>query len=345
MAYFNPKTIAIFFVITGLFLAQYSVLDAQFSDDIDIELSPSQSELAVGDRVTLTLRVRHPVGYQVIVPKLPQTWEHFDVFSQSPLTTVQNDDGSETTSQEIVVTLFDLGTFQTPLQTLSLRDTDNQVIERVIPQLSLTVVPTLPEDDRSLRDIKPQAVIELPIPWLTVLGLLAISLLLFILAWWLYRRLLKQPREEEEEFVPPPFVDTRPAYQVAFEELARIEQLDLPGQGRLKEYYSSVSDCLRIYLGGMYQIHAIDLTTAETKKAMQSSILDPAYRTQFLHLFSESDLVKFARFLPTREDSYHLISRARSLVDETKVLERVADPEPELETVSANPEQTTSEAL
>jgi len=335
------------FILTLFFLMTHFVfpgfpLQAQFSGDIDITFTAAQEELTVGDPVELTLSVTHPAGYQVVVPQLPQLWGDYEVRSQGDLVTVANDDGTETTSQAIMVTLFALGTYQTPSLTLSLRDNDGQLLERVVPQLSLTVTPVLDPEDNTLRDIKPQAALSTVLPWLSIIGSLVLALVLALLGWWLYKRLKSRLAAASDPLITPRFIDPRPAYQIANEELDRIERMDLPGQGRFKEYYSLVTDCLRYYLEGTYAVPAIDLTTAETRRALQQTQLNAEHVKQFITLFSEGDLVKFARFVPLTEDAYRITGWARQLVDETKIIE-VAEPEdgavePDLETEPITPE-------
>jgi hypothetical protein len=100
--------------------------------------------------------------------------------------------------------------------------------------------------------------------------------------------------------------------------LTRIERLDLPGQGRFKEYYSLVADCLRRYLEGMYQLPAMDLTTTEIRWGLRHAPILPAHARQFVTLFNVSDLVKFARLIPKMEEVEQLIPQARALIDLTK---------------------------
>jgi hypothetical protein len=330
-------------IILGAVLA--APLKAQFSDDIDITFTPAQEELTVGDLVELTLSVTHPEGYTVVFPPLPEVWDEYEVRVQNEPETVSNGDGSETTSQVIVVTLFAPGIHQTPGIHLTLRDNENQVIERVAPQLSLNVIPVLSPDDSALRDIKPQAELGLVLPLLWIgAGILA-AILSLVIIWWAIAWLRKKLAREPEIFVPAPVIDTRPAYIIAYEELDRIERLDLPGQGRFKEYYSLVTDCLRVYLGGMYSIPAIDLTTTETRQALNQSILAGDHAQEFVALFSEGDLVKFARFVPPRAEAQKAIGRARGLVDLTKIIEQPDDEEDEDSASPIEAEMVTQEAM
>ena len=83
-------------------------LDAKWvnPNNVHVTLTADRDELNVGDPVQLTLEVIHPADFQVIIPKLGQTWGNFEVRGQSPATTTPNEDGTATTRATIEVTLF-----------------------------------------------------------------------------------------------------------------------------------------------------------------------------------------------------------------------------------------------
>jgi hypothetical protein len=285
-------------------------LPAQAAEGIKATLTASQTELTVGDSVQLTLAVIHPAGSQVIFPKLDQPWGQFEVQNQAPVTTVANPDGSQTTTQIITVTLFDLGSFETPALPLTISAGQGQVIEETAPSVSLTVTPTRTQDDTALKDIRPQADMKAPSQW----PLLAAALLAVLAVagggWWLYRRWRGQPLFGAAA--------NRPAYQVAFTELARIAALRLPDQGQFKEHYTLVTDCLRTYLEQQFNLHVFERTTFELKTILRGSVLSPDQTRQCLDLFADSDLVKFAKITPELDEAYVLLERTHHLVEITR---------------------------
>jgi hypothetical protein len=285
-------------------------LPAQAAEGVKATLTASQTELTVGDPVQLTLTVTRPAGSQVIFPKLDQQWGQFEVQNQAPVTTVTNPDGSQTSTQIITVTLFDLGSFETPALPLTISTGQGQVTEETDPSVSLTVTPTRAQDNTALKDIRPQAGMKVATPWpllaAVVLALLAVA----GGGWWLYRRWRGQPLFGA--------VANRPAYQVAFTELARIAALRLPDQGRFKEHYTLVTDCLRTYLEQQFNLHVFERTTFELKTILRGSVLSPDQTRQFLELFSDSDLVKFAKVTPELDEAHILIDRTRHLVEITR---------------------------
>ena len=229
------------FLLASLMMAlvlMAMTLPVRAADSIQVTLTANQSELTVGDPVELTLEVKHPAGYQVIVPQLEANWGPFEVQGQSQTTTVANDDGTETTYQTITVTLFDLGAFETPALPLTISDGNGAVLEESTPPVALRVVPPLAEDDSALKDIRPQVGMKVPsvLPW--VIGGLLLAAVLAGGGWWLYRRW-------RGESLFAPVIDNRPPYQVAYDELDRIRGLRLPEKGRFKQHYTLVTDCLR----------------------------------------------------------------------------------------------------
>jgi len=300
----------------ALVLAAFS-LPAQAADGVQVTLTANRSELTVGDPVELTLEVKHPAGYQVIIPQLEGNWGPFEVQGQSQATTVANDDGTETTTQTITVTLFDLGAFETPGLPLTIRDGSGAVVEEMSPAVALTVIPTLAEDDSTLKDIRPQVGMKVPsvLPWILGGGFLIAVLVGGGL--WLYRRW-------RGESLFAPVIDNRLPYQVAFDELDRIDSLRLPEKGRSKKHYTLVTDCLRTYIEKQFQVHAFDRTTTELKVSLRTSSMMPDHARRFIDLFMESDLVKFAKLTPEVADAYQLTDQARILVNLTRPA-----PEPE----------------
>ena len=294
--------IAVLFVIA---------LPAHAAGGVDVTLSPDRNELTVGDPALLALEVTHPAGYQVIIPKLEQVWGDFEVRSQSQATTTANDDGTETTRQTIEVTLFNLGEFETPELPLTISDGAWQVFKEVAPSVSLAVAPTLAEEDNDLRDIKPQAGLDVPAAWPWIAGGLLLAVVAAIAGWWAYRRWQGKP------FLAP-IVDNRPPWQVAYDELARIEGLGLLDQRRFKEYYTLITGCLRTYLESQFDLNVFERTTTELKAVFRRSDIAPEHARRFLNLFSESDLVKFAKFTPDLRAAHQLAGEARELVTLTR---------------------------
>lgn len=306
----NRKIIGRSLALMILLILMMAAGPAWAVNGVEVRLTPDRNELAVGDPVQLVLEVTHPVGTQVIIPALDPLWGNLEVRSQSPATTETNDDGTETTRQTIEVTLFDLGEFETPPWSLTLSDGAGQVFEEAVPPVTLNVLPTLDAEDHELRDIKPQAGLPVPAAWPWIAGGTLLVVALAVAGWWAYRRWRGEP------FLAPA-IDNRPPWQVAYDELDRIEGLGLLERRYFKEYYTLVTDCLRVYLEQQFDLKVFDRTTSELRILFRASELAPEHSRRFLDLFTESDLVKFARFTPDLETAQGLLGKARELVQLT----------------------------
>lgn len=272
--------------------------------DVTAVLAAPTGAFTVGDPVELTLRVTHPAGTQVILPRLEQTWGDFEVREQQPAQTTANGDGTLTTEQTIVATLFAPGDFTTPQLALTVSDAAGQLSQAVAAPAALSIASVLAEGDSELRDIKPQAALEIPaaIPYPALLagvGAVALALLGFVL----WRRWASRKP-----------VDNRTPDQVAYDELARIGALQLPAAGRFSEHYALTADCVRNYLERQFGIAACDRTTLEITAALRTATIAPAQAQSLVTMLAECDLVKFARLAPGSAAAADLLEEARHFV-------------------------------
>lgn len=308
------------FTLFALLLCLVPPAAAQTPADANAEFflkAPQDQPLTVGDRVTLRLEVTHPADSQVTLPQVPEQWGPFEVVEQTPPEAVENDNGTTTSGKDIVVTLFEPGEYQTPplVVTHSMADGSQEELGAPVVQLTITSILT---DDTELRDLKPQAELPLPPIWPWVVATILLSIfvlgLLAGVALWLYDR---RRRRASFELAPVPFVDSRPPEVIALTELDRIEGLNLPARNEIKEHYSLVDICLRRYIEGRYQIPALEQTSAELRTAFRKSGTLAEDAAEFMDIFSESDLVKFARYVPHVDNVNNLVNRARHIVHVT----------------------------
>ena len=118
---------------------------------IRTSFTADRAELTVGDIVTLTLEVTHSADQAVVLPRLGAEWGAFEVRSQTPAQTVSNGDGTETTQQDLRVTIFAPGTFETPDLPMSVRGPDGTVAQVLPPAVLLTVRSVLSGSDEQLK--------------------------------------------------------------------------------------------------------------------------------------------------------------------------------------------------
>ncbi|MDH4136113.1 MAG: BatD family protein [Anaerolineae bacterium] len=292
---------------------------AQGGSEVIVSAEVNRETITVGDRLVYTVRAEHDKSLVVDFPQLGSAWGDFEVLSQRPLRPGTSQ-GRVITGKEYVITAFTVGEHTTPPLRVSYLDSQGRTQEVETDPIRITVTSVLSGTEGvtstlDIRDLKPQA--ELPrdwslLPWAGLAGLAA-ALALPSLLWFLTRR-----RKRAGAAAPTAVVDLRPPEQIAYEELERIAGLKLIEQSRFKEYYTLTADCLRRYAEGIYGVPAMDRTTEEFHAALWRARVDGQQVRLLKDFLAESDLVKFAKYVPPVEEAREALPRARYIVDVTK---------------------------
>ena len=181
-----------------------------------------------------------------------------------------------------------------------------------------------PDEAGDIRDIKPPMTppkdYRLLIK-LVVFGLLVLAAIFFVLY---YIKRMHEGKSLIPTRTPPP----RPAHEMAFAELEKLKKSDLLANGKIKQYYTVVSDIVRQYIEGRYFIPAMEMTTTQLFSALHEQSLDEKYIDMISAILMKSDLVKFAKFIPSADEHQQIWQLSFDFVDETKLVF-----EPETETV------------
>ncbi len=315
-----------FLFLASLLLTSYSLLPApafaQSSDVIALWESdiPPDTGWTVGDPLVLRLRVIAPEGVPVTLPALPEAWGDFEVLTQtveSPVT----QDGKTTYLLAATVALWAPGNHETPATTVKYQDAAGEHEAAATP-LAVSIASVLagvtPNANGEIekRDLKPQATLPHPPLWPWLSGGALLVWALYFAGRWLWARLPQRRRAPESPEVE--FVDPRPPEEIAYATLDQIAALDLPARGEFKEHYTRVTDCLRLYVEGIYDVNALDCTTHELVAALRAVTLKGEPLTALRELLEEADLVKFAKFAPSVAPARDAVIRARAFVDDTR---------------------------
>ena len=297
-----------------------SVAQEVSSSGISTDLSSDHAEVTVGDIVTLSLVVSHPVTLTVVIPRFEREWGPFEVKDQTTVQTVSETDRTRTIAKQVQVTLFAPGDFQTPDLPISVRYPDGRVEEIYPNPLRLAVNSVLSGSDDQLKDLRPPADLSWSFwrqPYAIALSVVVPLSLLAISGYFLYRR--SRPRIKISQ-TP---VETRTPREIAVHELQRIGRLDLPASSNIKEHYTLVSAALRAYLGATFlkaedRLAVSEMSTEEIGAAIEKLSLEHGSIRSVLELLREADLVKFATYAPPVSRAYEATAQALSFVEETE---------------------------
>jgi hypothetical protein len=161
---------------------------------------------------------------------------------------------------------------------------------------------------QQLRDIKgPRSLSEFYIVLYALCALVLCALAVALWAWW--RRRKRKPQLKP----------ARPAHEIAFEQLQQLKSKDLIRQGKIKEYYTEISDIIRHYLENRFQLKAPEMTSEEFLQYVRDNAALTAGHKQLLKDFLLCcDLVKFAKHEPVQQDADNAFMFAQKFVEETR---------------------------
>jgi len=102
--------------------------------------------------------------------------------------------------------------------------------------------------------------------------------------------------------------------EISLKELELIVGAGLLERGLWKEYYSRISDVLRRFIELRKGITAMEMTTFEILKALRKSFRENSLLSLLQEVLEESDLVKFAKYIPADSQAREALNNARSLI-------------------------------
>lgn len=121
-----------------------------------------------------------------------------------------------------------------------------------------------------------------------------------------------------------------PADILALNSLEELRLKRLVENGRLKEFYSEISEILRQYLYNRFEINAMEMTTDQILRECEKvKDIDNDSYLLLEYILKNSDLVKFAKFSPESYISDKSMKNANEFVNQTKLIVQVKEKEEE----------------
>ncbi|MHC9539962.1 MAG: hypothetical protein AB9903_10620 [Vulcanimicrobiota bacterium] len=307
--------------------------DAAPSPEVTASLSLDKTKATVGDIITATLEIKGPSALTVKIPEPSVFLGDLELRNaKKPL--MQEREGKKSIICQFEITPFTTGkkeigplTVRYSLSGKSPVPEEGSSEEVKSNKVSLEVTSVLPKDGKNLdiKDIKPPMEVKYPLSYF-IIGALAI-LLAALLIYLLVRYLLKRRQRMKEDRLSAP----KTPEELAMEKLKNLRESTLLSQGKVKEFYSILSDVLREYLENRHSINAPDKTTTELYRELRESNGLAPLSAEIKSLMAQSDMVKFARAIPPEariDEDYKEAERLfRALVPEDfrEIMEKIYD--------------------
>ena len=297
----------------------------------------SADTVMIGDRVTLTVEVEQDMMQHIIFPSFDFKAAE-DTEQQEPSIEVIRDFAPDTILKEgrrvrlrkrYEMAVYDEGIYR--MGKAQVLYVDKNIVDTLFADREEQVVVKTFQIDSTMttvRDLKPQKTLKLRFAEFGgYLGIsLAAALLLACLIYLLVRYLHKRGKRISDLFKPAPPV---PAHIVAIAALEKLRDEKLWQNNKHKLYYSGLSDILRTYLAGRFEVGAMEMTTDEIADALRTIEVEEKQKVDLLSVLRDADLVKFAKATPEANDNELAFDKAFYFVENTKPVEVVAEEEDE----------------
>jgi len=308
------------------FVTLYLLLFASSSfAQVEAFANMDTNQIRIGEQTKIELYVKYNVNQKKLNIQWPVVGDtlrkEIDVVSVSKIdTTIPDKNKPEEIQQHqtITVTSADSGFWAiAPFIFIVNNDTAKPVKTDAL----LLAVYTIPVDtaEKTIKDIK--APFDEPSDWHEYLPYIygaAIALvILIIVIFILIKTLKKQPVLVEP---PKPKV---PAHIIALGTLEDIRNKKLWQEGKFKEYHTMISDTLRAYIEGRYGVSAMELTSDEIFKIMNSQVIDSVSKDKLKQVLTLADYVKFAKVIPIDVENEMSLQSAFDFVNGTKREEEI----------------------
>lgn len=268
---------------------------------------PKQATL--GEEIFLFLRVSSPEGFEVDSPGRETNLFPFELKKIERLAPEVRE-GRIVETYKLTLTVFELGEVAVPAVPVDFSGRRGSGRIMSLP-VKIRVVPVAAHPDKSdaLRPIKGPVSLELPGIRQVLCGILA-AILSVVLAVRIIRRRLRKRAGDLEGLKPP--------HERAMIELERLRRKDFLREGKVKEFYSELTDILRRYFSRVYGVETLELTTAEIMGALREKGISKTAMDKTGVIFGNADLVKFAKLIPERSLGEDLEKELVQVVELTK---------------------------
>ncbi len=301
------KCIFVFLAFAGYACAQ---------GGISVESAVDRSTVLIGDVIVYTISIQHDPDVKVRKPGFAENLDMFEVRDFAELES-EKIDGKIIEKLQYELSTFFVGEYDIPeLEIKYVVEPDSAYQSIKTEPIRITVKSLNPDEAGDIRDIKPPITPPRAYKTLIFFGLGALLIAALIVFAVYYVRKRKSGRSLLPKRTPPP----RPAHEIALEALETLEAKNLPADGKIKQFYTELSDIVRQYMDDRYYIDAMEMTTLQLLSVMQEERLPERDIVLMESLLQSCDLVKFAKYQPAEAEHPKALQSARRFIDQTKMV-------------------------
>ena len=286
---------------SGILFAQ----SANFDKSIQIETQVDTTVFKIGEKIDFYIKVSSDNNYNIRFSEKPNflPFEVLDSFNQD---TISDNDKISILKKYSLIN-FEPGEFWIPPQRIlfnnSIKLSDSLLI--VINDVEVDTV------KQNLYNIKP--IIPVRRNYTNILSLIFFLLLLLSAIWYFLKNRSKENLHNYS-------IDKKSFYEIAIHRINKLSNISPKNQNEFKEFYTNLVDSLREYLESQFQIPAMESTSGELLIRIKVFSENKKYNIEnkrlkdLEKLFSKSDLIKFAKSLPSKNELANDIKTISSFI-------------------------------
>lgn len=279
----------------------------------------------IGDRFSLIVEMDKDVVLPVDFPHFDKSFADgkIEVLGEKAPDTLATDGRKLSLRKEYLMTSFEEGHYT--LDSLAVLYADKNIVDTLYASERLEIwIGTIPVDTlkNTIYDIKaPMKTPLLVDEFEGYVGFGVLALMVIVAVGYFLSRIKVHRKESAERRRP------REAPNVAaIRELEHLHNQKLWQTGQHKQYYTRLTEILREYLDGRFDVGAKEMTSDEILSALSKLELSVKQYKEVEEVLRDADLVKFAKHLPEadrNEESYYKIYY---FVEETKQVDQEPKP-------------------
>jgi hypothetical protein len=232
---------------------------------------------------------------------------------------VRKEDSMKVEEIQYLLTVFEVGSYEIPPLEIRYNDPEEKTIRT--PPLKLEVEAVNTEGAQDIKDIKDP--LEITWNWRPLARAISLLLLLLGAGWGVFYLIRRWRQSRQKELSKIPEVQLSPEEEA----LAALKKLQEDGWENVKRFYTEISDILRHYVGRRYQLGAVEQTSEELGEYLKYKDIGEKPFGLVKDILMESDLVKFAKYMPSQKTAENIFPRMREVIEFTT-------PKPFIETIS-----------
>lgn len=272
-------------------LLSFTNVNAQ--QDVVAKLTVDTNKILIGEPIHVVLQVSQPKNVLINWPLFVDSMGRLEIVEIIPIDTIPVEDANVLLrSQSFSITSFDSGVYKIPEIHFDYTLGGDKKFSTFTDPIFVEVFTVPVDTSLAIKDIQPIMPAPTDFTWLlwVIIGYHILLLLLWFVIWKLNKNKIKEPEEMKAPVV------LIPAHVTALEALKALESEKVWQEGKMKVYFTRLTDIIRIYIEGRWMVGAQELTTDEILNHGFLRLIDPPGKEDLGNILRLADLVKFAKW-------------------------------------------------